>query len=96
LVGPGWGISLLADSAAGVYGVVPFTTSRRTQEIGVRIALGASPCLVRILIFRQGFAAVIFGMFIGMGLTTILLRVLRGITPEVGSNGATPFIVAIG
>jgi hypothetical protein len=62
----------------------------------VRIALGASPGLVRILIFRQGFAAVIFGMFIGMGLTTILLRVLRGITPEVGSNGATPFIVAIG
>jgi len=89
-------ILALFMAAAGVYGVVSFTTSRRTQEIGLRIALGASPGLVRILIFRQGFAAVSFGMVIGVGLTTVLLRVLRGMTPELGSNGATSFVVAIG
>src|SRR5579859_3827011 len=72
-------------AAAGVYGVVSYTTSRRTQEIGLRIALGASRGRMQILIFREGFAAVILGIVIGGGLTAALLRILHGITPGLSS-----------
>ena len=86
----------LLMAAAGVYGVVSYTTSQRTQEIGIRIVLGASRGKVHILIFRQAFAAVILGLMIGLGLTAALLRVLRGITPGLGSNYAMTFGIAIG
>jgi len=86
----------LLMAAAGVYGVVSYTTSQRTQEIGMRIALGASRGKVHVLIFRQGFAAVVLGGFIGIGLTAALLRVLKGITPGLGSNDVTTFCFAIG
>ena len=72
-------ILALLMSAAGVYGVVSYATSRRTQEIGLRMALGASRDNVQGLIFRQGFAAVFAGLLIGIGLVIVLLRVLRGI-----------------
>src|SRR5699024_6625303 len=52
-------------SIAGIYGVTSFTTSRRTQEIGVRMALGATPASVVALIFRQGFRSVTAGLAVG-------------------------------
>jgi putative ABC transport system permease protein len=86
----------LLMAAAGVYGVVSYTTSRRTQEVGVRIALGASRNKVHLLIFRQGFAAVFFGIVIGIGLTAALLRLLHGMIPGLGSYNLTTLAVAIG
>jgi predicted permease len=56
----------LAMSAAGVYGVVAYTTSRRTQEIGIRIAIGATPRDIVSLIFRQGFLTVAAGLVAGL------------------------------
>ena len=44
----------LAMFVAGVYGVTSYTTSRRTQDIGVRLAVGATPGAVQVLVFRQG------------------------------------------
>jgi predicted permease len=80
----------LLMSAAGVYGVVSYATSRRTQEIGLRMALGASRGNVHRLIFRQGFTAVFAGLVMGIGLTMVLLRVLRGmVTGLEVSNVAT-------
>jgi putative ABC transport system permease protein len=83
----------LLMSAAGVYGVVSYATARRTQEIGLRMALGASRGNVHRLIFRQGFTAVFAGLVIGIGLTMVLLRVLRGMVAGLEvSNGATLLI----
>src|SRR5205814_9099688 len=59
----------LLMSAAGVYGVVSYATSRRTQEIGLRIAMGASRGTVHRLIIRRGFTAVFAGLAIGIGLS---------------------------
>ncbi len=74
----------LVMSAAGVYGVVSYTTSRRTQEIGIRIALGASRHKVQLLVFRQGFITVAAGLAIGVALTLGLTRVLRGLMAGFG------------
>ncbi|MBV9340088.1 MAG: ABC transporter permease [Acidobacteria bacterium] len=69
----------LVMSAAGVYGVVSYVTSRRTRELGVRMALGATRGNVQLLVFRHGFTPVALGLAAGTLLTLMLLRVLRGI-----------------
>ena len=84
----------LLMSAAGVYGVVAYTTSRRTHEIGVRMALGASRGKVHLLIFRQGLSPVVLGGAIGIALSTVLLRVLHGVIGDLGSGNAKMFWVS--
>jgi putative ABC transport system permease protein len=49
----------------GVFGVTSYMTSCRTQEIGVRMALGATPGSVHALVFRDGFSAVCAGLALG-------------------------------
>lgn len=73
------GCLALVMSAAGVYGVAAYATSRRTQEIGIRMALGAAPGSVQRLVFRQGFLAAMIGLLIGGGLAIVALRGLRGL-----------------
>jgi predicted permease len=68
----------LALALAGVYGVMAYTVSRRTAEIGVRIAMGAGrPAILR-LVMGQGLLLAAVGIAIGSGLALALGRVLRG------------------
>jgi predicted permease len=73
-------------SALGVYGVMAYSVSQRTSEIGVRMALGASPRDVVGLINRQGFKLVGLGLVIGvvaaLGLTQFMAALLFGISPS--------------
>jgi putative ABC transport system permease protein len=71
-------ILALLLSAAGVYGVMSYTISRRTQEIGVRMALGATPGRIHALVFRQGLVMVSAGFVVGMAGAATLMGVLRG------------------
>jgi predicted permease len=79
------GVLALLLSVAGVYGVMSYTTSRRTQEIGVRIALGATPSRINALFFRQGFLTVTTGLIVGImssaGLKHALRSALMGLEP---------------
>jgi ABC-type antimicrobial peptide transport system permease subunit len=61
LVFAAFGIAAVAIVGAGVLGLVAMVTSRRTRELGVRIALGAHPAMIVRLVVRQEFAAVIAG-----------------------------------
>jgi len=78
----------LVMSAAGVYGVISYTTSRRTQEIGVRVAVGATPKDVLALVFQQAFMTIAIGLAIGLGITFVAMHSLRGFLPglEFGSQ----------
>jgi hypothetical protein len=82
------GCLALALSAAGIYGVTAYTTSRRTQEFGIRMALGATPRNVHALVFRQGFATVAAGLTIGLGTTAAAERALEAWLPGLTGGGA--------
>jgi putative ABC transport system permease protein len=75
------GCLALAMAAAGVYGVATYVTSRRTQEIGLRMALGGTRSEVEALIFGQGFRSAAMGLGIGLLSTLILMRVAGGLLP---------------
>lgn len=67
-----FGLSALLMAAAGLYGVMAFSVQRRTQEIGVRMALGANRGAILRLIMRQGGVIVGLGIAIGAGLGGLL------------------------
>ncbi len=73
----GTGVLALLLALAGVYGVTSYTTSRRTQEMGIRMALGATAGKVHLLVFRQAFLSVATGLLAGLCLASLLTLILR-------------------
>jgi predicted permease len=90
------GCLALAMAAAGVYGVATYVTSRRTQEIGIRIALGATRGNVEVLIFRQGFVTATIGLTSGLAITLASMRILRGMLPGLQSGNSGSLWMEIG
>ena len=60
------GVSLLL-AAIGIYGLVAYSVEQRTQEIGIRMALGAERGNIRAMIVRQGMTFVLLGLLVGIG-----------------------------
>jgi putative ABC transport system permease protein len=75
-------------SAVGTYGLVAYAASRRTHELGVRIALGASGARVRGLVLRQGALLALGGVAVGVAAALAAGEVLQGLLYEV--NAADP------
>jgi predicted permease len=75
----------LTLAAIGVYGLVAFTVSRRTREIGIRVALGAKQANVVRLVMRQTTRSVVVGgisgLVIGAAVSRLLSSVLYGLSP---------------
>jgi predicted permease len=90
-----FGCLALAMSAGGVYGVTSYLTSRRTQEIGLRIALGATPGNVQRLIFRQGFTTAGIGLAIGITISLASMRILRGVLTGFQFENAGRMSIAV-
>jgi putative ABC transport system permease protein len=91
---------LLAGAAAalllgvvGIYGVVMYTVSRRTRELALRIALGASPDHVRWLVLRQGAAIAAVGVAVGIPLALALTRLLGSLLYDVSPRDARTFLL---
>lgn len=80
------GIFALILAAVGIYSVVSFTVSERTQEIGLRVALGAHGGRVRRLVVRQALLPVLAGAVAGLGLAVPLGMAMQGILFQVGAT----------
>jgi len=79
------GIALLV-SLAGIYAVLSFTVARRTREIGVRVALGASQRRIVTAIFRRPLVQVGAGVIVGAFLVALITVVISA-PPDSGSAG---------
>ena len=82
----------LALALAGVYGVMAYTVSQRVPELGVRIALGATPEDIRALIFGQGARLAAGGLSIGLVLALLSGKLLQGLL--FGVTPRDPVILA--
>ena len=91
-----FGLAALLLSAAGLYGVMSFAVRRRTQEIGVRMALGANRARITWMVVRQGLWQVGIGMALGLGLGGLLGSSLRLLLFHVQPWDPVIFGVAMG
>jgi putative ABC transport system permease protein len=92
LLGGFSGIALLL-AAVGLYGVLAFSVSQRSREIGIRLALGAQRAHVLRLVLRQGMALVLAGTAIGLVGALALARLLGSLLFEIKPNDPTTFAV---
>lgn len=79
-------------AAAGVYGVMTFSVSQRVAEIGLRVALGATPRSILRLVVGQGIQLAAIGTVAGIALSVALSRLVSGLLFEV--NARDPRILA--
>ena len=72
-----FGAAALFMASVGLYGVMSFSVSRRVQEMGIRMALGAEGRQVRALVLRQGMSQIAVGMLFGSGLAALAAKGLQ-------------------
>lgn len=84
----------LALTAIGVYGVVAYRTSKRTREIGLRIALGAAPSGIVSLVLGDGLRVALLGVIIGLPAALWATSLLRPMLVGVGPWDVTAFAAA--
>lgn len=81
----GFAFVALILAAVGIYGLMAFTVSQRTQEIGIRMALGASRANVARLIVRQGAVLAAIGLALGVGGSIAVGRQMQSTLYGVGA-----------
>jgi ABC-type antimicrobial peptide transport system permease subunit len=82
----GFGVLALIIAMIGVYGVLSYAVSRRTREIGIRIALGAPATRVALMIGSQGLLLVALGAVAGVAVAPLAVRPLGGLLFGVGAT----------
>jgi putative ABC transport system permease protein len=91
LVG-GFATIALTLAAAGIYGVVSHGVSRRTRELGVRLALGASPWKVAWLVVQSSLRQVIAGTVVGLAASWAMGRWIASLLYGIGGHDALSFL----
>jgi predicted permease len=89
------GIALFL-AAIGIYGVMAYSVAQRTQEIGVRMALGARPLHVLRLIFQQSLGMLVVGIIIGLVGAFGLTRLMRTLLFEITATDPLTYVSVIG
>ncbi len=91
-----FGVAAMLLASVGIYGLLSYTVTQRTQEMGIRIALGAQVTDVFKLVLKQGMTLALIGEGIGLigafALTRTIQKLLFGVTP----TDATIFIAVTG
>jgi putative ABC transport system permease protein len=95
-----FGVLALMLAAVGVYGVMALVVTERTQEMGIRLALGAEPLKVLALVVRQGAAlagaGIVVGVAVSLGLTPFMAGQLYGIgATDPATLAGVPVLLAV-
>ena len=93
-------ILALSLSAIGIYGVLSYVVSRRTREIGIRVAIGAGRARVLRMVLRNGLSLALIGIGAGLvlafGVTRLLSGLLHGVQPADPATFAAVAVALIG
>jgi len=87
-----FGLVALVLAAVGIYGVMSYSVNLRSQEIGIRIALGAQREGVLWMVLRQGMGTVALGLSLGLITAVAISRLLSGLLYGVGTADGPAFI----
>ena len=86
----------MALAATGIYGVISYSVSQRTQEIGVRMALGASRWDVARLVLAAGMAPAAAGCGVGLAAALVLTRFMGALLFRVSPTDPATFGIIVG
>jgi len=90
------GLMCLVLAALGLYSLMSYAVSQRTQEIGIRMAMGAEPATVIGMVVRQGMSLAITGLAAGLAVSLIATRLVTGLLVNVSAYDAVTFgVVAL-
>ena len=89
------GVALLL-AMMGIYGVTTYAVTQRTQEIGIRLALGAQVKDILRLVLQQGMLLVVIGEVIGLAGALALTRLMRGLLFGVTPTDSLTFVIVVG
>ena len=85
----------MALAAVGIYGVMSYSVSERTSEIGIRMALGASPASILRMVCKQGLVLTAIGLAAGLGLALGLTRLMSKLLFGVSPTDPMTFVVIV-
>ena len=88
------GLALLL-ACVGIYGVVAYLTKQRVPEFGMRIAVGANPADILMLVLRQSLGMLLSGIAIGVLSSIVTERVVQRLVPVVQTPLASTFAMVI-
>jgi putative ABC transport system permease protein len=89
-----FGLLALGLASVGIYGVMAYSVTQRTREMGLRIALGANPSAVRRLVLTQAMRLVGFGLLLGLGGALLLGRSMASLLYGLSGADAPSLIAA--
>ena len=79
------GVSAMLIAAVGIYGLISFSVAQRTHEIGIRVAVGAAPGHILMMVFGRGCILVAFGIAVALpvalGVFRLVATFLFGVSP---------------
>jgi predicted permease len=87
-----FGAVALALAVIGIYGVTAYGVAQRTREMGIRLALGATPVAVRRLVVGEGMRLALAGLGVGMALALVGTRALRSQLYGIGSSDPATYL----
>jgi ABC-type antimicrobial peptide transport system permease subunit len=87
-----FGLIALILAVVGIYGIMAYTVVQRTNEIGVRLALGALPEQVLAMVLREAAWLSLSGIIVGVGMALLVGRLLKSMLYGVAPNDPLTFL----